>query len=129
MAEVPVPVGEKRRALVRGGATGVRKRSGRPVARREKPAGFGSVALEPCPLCKSEVVEQEKAYACCGRTRGCRFTIGKTIAGKRIGVRAAQALLREGRSPLLKGFKSKYGRPFEARLELDGGEVRFDFGP
>jgi DNA topoisomerase-3 len=51
------------------------------------------------------------------------------IAGKRIGVRAVQALLREGKSPVLKGFKSKSGRPFEARLKLDGGEVRFEFGP
>jgi DNA topoisomerase-3 len=129
VAEVPVPVGEKRRSLVRGGATGVRKRSGRPVARREKPTGFSPVVLGSCPLCKADVVEQDKAYACRGRAQGCRFTIWKTIAGKRIGVRAAQALLREGRSPVLKGFKSKAGRPFEARLKLDGGEVRFDFGP
>ena len=50
------------------------------------------------------------------------------MAGKKIGVRAAQALLRTGRSPRLKGFQSKSGRPFEARLKLDGGEVRFDFG-
>ncbi len=61
--------------------------------------------------------------------RGCRFAIWKTIAGKKIGVRTAQALLRQGRSPVLKGFESKSGKPFDARLKLDGGEVRFDFGP
>jgi DNA topoisomerase-3 len=60
---------------------------------------------------------------------GCRFAIGKTIAGKRIGVRGAQALLREGRSPVLKGFTSRAGKRFEARLKLEGGEVWFDSGP
>ena len=38
-------------------------------------------------------------------------------------------MLREGRSPVLKGFTSRAGKRFEARLKLDGGEVRFDFAP
>ena len=29
---------------------------------------------------------------------------------------------------MLKGFESKSGKPFEARLKLEAGEVRFDFG-
>jgi DNA topoisomerase IA len=37
------------------------------------------------------------------------------------------ALLRRGRSQVLKGFKSKSGRAFDARLKLDQGVVRFDF--
>jgi DNA topoisomerase-3 len=73
------------------------------------------------------VIEQAKSYSCSGRERGCPFVIWKTIAGKRIGVRTAQALLREGKSAVIKGFKSKAGKPFEARLQLDQGEVRFDF--
>jgi hypothetical protein len=48
--------------------------------------------------------------------------------GKRISPRTAQALLRRGMSPVLKGFKSKSGRAFDARLKLEQGEVRFDFG-
>jgi DNA topoisomerase III len=91
-------------------------------------AGFGSVAIGPCPLCKSEVVEQEKSYARGGWRQGCKFAIWKTIAGKRISIRAAQALLRQDRTPVLKGFESKAGKTFEARLKLDAGEVRFDFG-
>src|SRR6185312_528191 len=88
--------------------------------------GFASVALGPCPLCRSEVVEQEKSYGCSGWRQGCKFAIWKTIAGKRIGVRTAQVLLRQGRTPVLKGFESKSGKPFDARLKLDGGDVRFD---
>jgi DNA topoisomerase-3 len=85
-------------------------------------------ALGPCPLCGSEVIEQEKSFGCSGWRSGCRFAIWKTIAGKRISARTAQALLRRGTSPLLKGFKSKSGRAFDARLRLDQGQVRFDFG-
>jgi DNA topoisomerase-3 len=50
------------------------------------------------------------------------------MAGKAIGVRAVQSLLKSGRSAVLKGFRSKAGKTFDARLKLDGGEVRFDFG-
>jgi DNA topoisomerase IA len=37
------------------------------------------------------------------------------------------AFLRRGRSQVLKGFKSKSGQAFDARLKLDQGQVRFDF--
>ncbi len=140
LAEIPVPTSGPRRPLrnARRPQTGGRKRPrtdrretapGGPVVAspRERTSGFAAVALGPCPLCRSEVVELEKSYSCGDWKGGCRFAIWKTIAGKKTGVRAAQALLRTGRSPLLKGFWSKSGRPFEARLKLDGSEVRFDF--
>jgi DNA topoisomerase III len=91
--------------------------------------GFAPVTLGRCPLCGSEVVEQANSYRCSGWQRGCKFAIWKTIAGKRITARIAQTLLKQGRSRVLKGFASKSGRRFEARLRLEGGEVRFDFGP
>ena len=97
----------------------------RPAKETER---FASTALGPCPLCGSGVVEQAKSYGCSGWKQGCKFTVWKTIAGKAIGVRTAQSLLRTGQTPLLKGFRSKAGKPFEARLTLEGGEVRFDFG-
>jgi hypothetical protein len=95
---------------------------------RPKPGGAGP-GLGTCPLCGSEVVEQPRSYGCIGWRGGCRFAIWKTIAGKRISPLTAQALLRRGRSPMLKGFRSRSGRPFEARLKLEEGAVRFDFGP
>jgi DNA topoisomerase III len=90
-------------------------------------AGFAPVALGPCPLCGSGVFEQAKSYGCSGGKQGCKFTVWKTIAGKAIGIRTAQLLLKSGHTSLLKGFRSKVGKPFEARLKLEGGEVRFDF--
>jgi DNA topoisomerase III len=79
-------------------------------------------------LCGSDVVAQPKSYGCGGWKQGCRFTIWKMIAGKAIGVRTVQSLLKNGLSPLLKGFRSKAGKVFDARLKLERGEVRFDFG-
>ena len=140
LTEIPVPVGRPHRPARSDGRKRVSKRTG-PSTRPGKlprgvsadsPQGEQSPAkpageLGPCPLCGSEVVEQEKSYGCSGWRSGCKFTIWKTIAGKRIGPRTAQALLRRGMSPVLKGFKSKSGRAFDARLKLDQGEVRFDF--
>jgi DNA topoisomerase-3 len=99
-------------------------------ARRGKaPAAKAEGGLGPCPLCGADVVEQEKSYGCSGWRGGCKFAIWKTVAGKKLGIRTAQALLRKGKSPVLKGFTSKAGKPFDARLKLEGGAVRFDFEP
>jgi DNA topoisomerase-3 len=94
---------------------------------REQAKHSASLSLGPCPLCGCDVVDQPKSYSCSGWQRGCRFTVWKTIAGKAISVRTVQSLLKGTKGPLLKGFRSKAGKPFEARLKLEGGEVRFDF--
>jgi DNA topoisomerase-3 len=96
---------------------------------REPAERFAPVALGRCPSCGADVVEQPKSYGCSAWKQGCRFAIWKTIAGKTISVRTAQTLLKRGKSPLLKGFQSKAGKPFEAHLKLEGGEVRFEFDP
>ena len=138
LAEIPVPVGEQRRRTSKTGLRpgGGRTRRGRhgvamggPEEARPQgqPSEFAPVRLGPCPLCGSEVVEQGKSYGCSGWAHGCKFTIWKTIAGKRITPSTAHALLKQGRSPALKGFVSKSGKRFEARLILEGGEIRFDF--
>jgi DNA topoisomerase-3 len=94
---------------------------------RKPPSEFGAVSLGRCPRCGAEIVEQEKSFGCSGWRGGCRFAIWKKIAGKTIGVRTAQSLLREGRTAVLKGFESKAGKKFEARLTIEAGEVRFQF--
>ena len=142
LLEIPVPRGRPSRFAGGPKRTATRTRKGRAPGRRTtaadppdpappgEPAGrFAPVALGNCPVCGSEVVEQAKSYGCSGWRRGCKFAIWKTIAGKTIAPRTAQALLRRGRSPVLKGFASKAGKRFDARLKLDQGEVRFDFDP
>jgi DNA topoisomerase-3 len=117
---VPDPVGPARVPPQEGEAS---------TASAARPTHGGArTGLGTCPLCGSEVIEQERSFSCSGWRGGCKFTIWRTIAGKRISPRTAQALLRRGRSPLLKGFRSRSGRTFEARLKLEEGAVRFDFG-
>jgi len=142
VTEIPVPTGRPQRPAARRGGrkptSGRRKssprarerttRDGDDAPKKSKPQGKSTSVLGSCPLCGSEVVEQERSYGCSGWRSGCRFTIWKTIAGKKISIKTAQALLKQGRSPLLKGFESKSGKSFDARLRLSGGEIRFDFG-
>ncbi len=111
-----------------------RKRSGSGRSRKhtteggKKSSAVGvSATLGNCPLCGAEVREQPRSYSCSGWKHGCKFVIWKTIAGKRISGTTAKALLAKGQSRLLKGFKSKSGKPFEARLKLVDGEVQLDF--
>ena len=72
-------------------------------------------------------MEQLKSYSCTRWRDGCKFTIWKKIAGKTISAATAKALLGQGKTRLLKGFKSRAGKRFEARLKLDGTDVKFDF--
>ena len=68
-----------------------------------------------------------KSYGCSGWRSGCQFTIWKTIAGKRISVRAAQALLKQGRSQRAQGVRVEVRQAFDARLEARRrrGPLRF----
>ena len=51
------------------------------------------------------------------------------MAGKKLSAAQVKALLNKGHTPLLKGFKSRVGKPFEAMLRLDADNgVVFDFG-
>ena len=80
-----------------------------------------------CPRCGRPVIRGNRGYGCSAWKEGCKFVIWKTIAGKRISGRTAKTLLSKGVTGWLKGFKSKAGKPFEARLQLVDGEVRLDF--
>ena len=90
-----------------------------------KPAGLGR-----CPLCKAgEIVETAKGYGCSRYREGCRLTIWKTVAGRKLTKRQVGHLLRKGRTERIEGFTSKAGKPFAARLKLgEGFKVEFDFG-
>ncbi len=86
-----------------------------------------SPALAPCPLCKSAVQETPKSFGCTRWKEGCSFVIWKTIAGKKVTIAMARKLISPGRTQLLKGFKSKAGKKFDARLKLENGQVVFEF--
>jgi len=131
LVEIPVPQGDEQ---TRGKSPGRTTRHRQSA--RKTPAADGSIRpteektatdLGPCPLCGAQVVEQTKSFSCSRWRDGCSLTIWKMMSGKRISGRTAKALLRDGKTAVLKGFKSKSGQPFSARLKLHEGKVSFDF--
>ena len=132
----------ERRPAAKGSRPAAGKRSGRsapPSAARKtkaarrtgyaktktqaKASGDGSVG--ECPLCGSDVVDRPKSYSC--SQRSCDLVVWKSVAKKKIGVRTARTLLTKGQTSVLKGFKSKQGRTFNARLVLKGAKVEMEF--
>jgi DNA topoisomerase III len=95
------------------------------------------VELGPCPRCGAEtgeiIKENSKAYGCTSwKSReepGCGFVIWKRVAGRTLTPELARQLLEEGRTKeVISGFRSRAGKPFRARLVLNGeGKVEFDF--
>lgn len=96
------------------------------------PTGNGEgKPIGPCPSCGQGVVERGKVYGCSAwRGSGCEFRVWKVVGGKKLSVGHVKALLRDGHTGLIKGFRSKAGKRFEAALKLDrrNGVVMFDFG-
>ena len=81
-----------------------------------------------CPKCGAEVVEGRRAYHCARwKETGCDFYIWKVIAGRALQPLEAAKLLSDGKTPLLRGFRSRAGRRFPAFLTLTPEGVKFSF--
>jgi DNA topoisomerase-3 len=132
LVDVPVPQGDEQAPTKSSARTSPKRRSTREknsAAKSSKPRNAENTPpnLGACPFCGANVVEQKKSYSCSRWREGCSLTIWKTMSGKRISARTAKALLRDGETSVLKGFKSKSGKPFSARLKLQEGKVSFEF--
>ena len=80
-----------------------------------------------CPLCGKPVRKTKFGYGCSGYKDGCKFNIGE-IAGKKISEKQAQDLIIKKKTNIIKGFKSKAGKTFDAALKLTAeGKIEFDF--
>ena len=87
-----------------------------------------SSELGKCPACRGNIIEGKKGFGCSKWKFGCKFVIWKQIASKKITETQVKQLVSNGKTDLLKGFKSKAGKPFNARLRLDtDNKVVFDF--
>lgn len=81
-----------------------------------------------CPKCGKRVFDYPKSYACESGKDGCGFVIWKNISGKSISVAQAKKLLENGRTDIIKGFKSKNGKSFDAVLKLNSSHsIEFVF--
>jgi len=84
-------------------------------------------AFGKCPACGKPVMETPKAFGCSDWRNGCKFAVWKWTSGKRISADTARTLISRGSTATLKGFKSKAGKPFQARLKIENGAVKLDF--
>ena len=90
--------------------------------------GLYGVEVGACPLCGRPVVRGKFSYGCTGYKEGCAFRVNTVICGRIISVKHMQALLSEGKTPVIQGFVSKKsGKAFDATLRLEEGKAVFDF--
>lgn len=83
--------------------------------------------IGPCPKCQQGKVVLKSKLAKCDNT-GCDFIVWPTIAKKKLTTNQIKILITKGKTGLIKGFTSKKGSKFDARLKLDADyHVTFDF--
>ena len=87
-----------------------------------------------CPICDGELVTTPFGFGCTNYKQdksGCNFNIGE-IAGITPSEEQVKALLEQGHTDTIRGFKSKAGKKFDAALKLEKTEdgkvnITFDF--
>ena len=80
--------------------------------------------LGTCPRCGGSVRQGRGGWAC----NGCPLFIPLRVARRETSPRMAKALLDRGETGVVKGFKSREGKPFKAALRIDEkGSVRLHF--
>lgn len=82
----------------------------------------------PCPLCGKPVRVYSEIVKCADE--GCGWKLWRTVCGKTVTEPMVQTLLKGGRTPVIKGMKSKAGKTFDAALKLKSdGNIEFIFPP
>src|SRR5699024_906060 len=83
-----------------------------------------------CPSCKNGMIQDKgKSYRCTNYQSGCTYTLSKIVVGKTISQSNIKKLLNGQRTNLIKGFKSKKEKKFDAFLRYDAEDqkVKFEF--
>lgn len=89
-----------------------------------------------CPICGGDIVQTPFGFGCANYSKddpeSCRFSVGK-LAEKALTENNVKELLTNGRTGTIRGFKSKTGKKFDARVALNRDEtgkvtgLKFDF--
>ncbi|RNF40309.1 type IA DNA topoisomerase [Planococcus salinus] len=92
----------------------------------EMPVGKGTIA--PCPRCKKGMIISNKGfYSCTEYTNGCKQSFPATFLKKRLSAKQIEYLCTKGKTPVMKGFVSKNGKKFNAKLVLEDGKLKMEF--
>ncbi|MBE6635350.1 MAG: DNA topoisomerase III [Ruminococcaceae bacterium] len=87
---------------------------------------YGEI-LGVCPVCGKNVVRGRMNYGCMGYGSGCEFKVGITICKKTIPKTEVMRMLATGATAKMRGFISRNGKTFDARLVIKDGAAVFDF--
>ena len=83
-----------------------------------------------CPICSKPMKKSKYGYICSDFSRdgsGCDFSVNTEICKKRISEAQVAMLLKNGRTDVIKGFKSKAGKEFDASLVVNKETHKVDF--
>src|SRR5699024_12437142 len=80
-------------------------------------------------FCKEvgKIEHKGKLYGCYSYREGCTFTLPKRFVGKANSETNLKKLLEGQKTNLIKGFKSKKGKTFDAYLRYDTSEQKLTF--
>lgn len=82
-----------------------------------------------CPSCGADLTTTPFGFGCSNYSneeKPCRFSVG-TILGKKISEKDFIELITNKNTKVIKGFKSKNGKKFDASLKLENDKISFDF--
>ncbi|MDR5614939.1 topoisomerase C-terminal repeat-containing protein, partial [Arsenophonus sp.] len=80
-----------------------------------------------CPNCDKALLDKPKLVVCEAQ---CGFKIWKTVCEKTLTTKQVETLVKKGKTGIIKGFKSKAGKNFDAALILKDkttGAIKFEF--
>lgn len=87
-----------------------------------------TLRIGSCPSCGDGFIEERgKFYGCTNYSNGCKLTLPKRWAGKIIPEKQIEKLLAEGKTDVIKGFTSKKGQKFDARLVIKNNKINMQF--
>ncbi|WP_281864712.1 type IA DNA topoisomerase [Planomicrobium okeanokoites] len=85
-------------------------------------------AIALCPRCKKgSIVSSRGFFSCTEYANGCKQSFPATFLKKRLTAKTIEYLCTKGKTPVMKGFVSKNGKKFSAKLILEDGKLKMEF--
>lgn len=84
--------------------------------------------IATCPTCqKGTIISRKNFYGCSAYKEGCKQTFPANYLKKRLSAKHIEDLCKQGKTEGIKGFISKAGKTFNAKLVLTNGQLKLDF--
>ncbi|MBL4756033.1 MAG: topoisomerase C-terminal repeat-containing protein [Flavobacteriales bacterium] len=81
-----------------------------------------------CPKCKEgHVIKTDKVWYCNRGKDACGFGMWRTVGKKKLSDKQLELLAAKGSTRIIKGFTSKSGKKFDAKLVIVDGKVKYSF--